>query len=293
MLYRMFPLVKIWSPTLAVRASLLAHSAAFGWLLAEPRSWPEIVGLLGANHALLACGMRPKSAMLGANLIRLPSHQAGFPGAVALTFDDGPDPEITPRLLDLLDVYDAKASFFVIGHRASQHPDIMRDIAARGHSVENHTYWHPLSFGCWTPGAMLREIRLAQEVIIDTSGQAPMFFRAPAGIRNPLLDPVLAMTGLRLCTWTRRGYDTILSDPNCIYKRLTRGLSDGDILALHDRRTRSGSAVLPVTRLLLERLRQENFTSVSLRMTRDETCDAEAAQATATAYLQQAACASR
>jgi peptidoglycan/xylan/chitin deacetylase (PgdA/CDA1 family) len=272
--------LRAWSPTPVIRASLLAHAAALGASIVEPRLWLEILGLVGANHALLACGMRPRSAMLGANLTSLPRQQAGDSRSVAVTFDDGPDPEVTPRLLDLLDAHGAKASFFVIGRRALQHPHIVRDIVARGHSIENHTYSHPHSFGCWTPGAMMREILQAQDAIANACGQSPAFFRAPAGIRNPLLDPVLAMTGLQLVTWTRRGYDTISPNPNRVYDRLTRGLKAGDILLLHDRSTRRGSPALTVTPLLLERLRRESLTSVSLRMTRqDGFRGAEAARA--------------
>lgn len=257
--------LRTWSPTPVVRASLLAHGMAFGALLADPGSWPGVTGLVGINHAVLACGMRPRSAMLGPNLTRLPIRHAGVSGAVAITFDDGPDPEITPRILDLLDRQGAEASFFVIGRRAMRYPQIVRDIVARGHSVENHTFSHPLSFGFWTPGAMLREIRQAQEAIADVCGQVPVFFRAPAGIRNPLLDPILAIAGLRLVTWSRRGYDTTASHPDRVYDRLTHGLGEGDILLLHDRRTRHGSTALAVMPRLLGQLRRRDLTSVSLR----------------------------
>lgn len=253
-----------WSPAPAIKASMWLHAAALGILAAEPADWPGVAGLVAANHALLACGMRPRSAMLGRNLSRV---VPGGPGgdAVVLTFDDGPDPEVTPRVLDLLDRHGAKASFFVLGQRAARHASILRDVVARGHSVENHTHDHPLSFAGWSPGAMLREIRRAQEAIAEACGQAPQYFRPPAGLRSPLLDPVLAMAGLSLVSWTRRGYDTVASRPGQVYRRLTRKLGAGDILLLHDRATHGGCMALRVLPRLLARLAAEGLSAVSLR----------------------------
>ena len=170
-----------WSPSPAVQASIWLHAAALGVVATEPAGWPGVTGLIAANHAVLACGMRPRSAMLGSNLTRVAPPAPGASDAVVLTFDDGPDPVVTPRVLDLLDRHGAKASFFVLGRLAAQHPEILRDIVARGHSVENHTHRHPLSFAGWLPGAMLREIRRAQEAIADACGQAPQYFRRRPG----------------------------------------------------------------------------------------------------------------
>ena len=238
--------------------------------------------------------MRPTSSMLGKNISRVPADPAGTTKAIVLTFDDGPDPEVTPRLLDLLDRHDAKASFFVLGRLAAQHPHILRDIVRRGHSVENHTHDHPLSFAAWTPGAMLREIRQAQAAIVDACGQAPLFFRAPAGLRSPLLDPVLALTGLRLVSWTRRGYDTTSSCPDRVYRRLTRRLGAGDILMLHDRLTRGDCMALHVLPRLLARLQSDTINAVSLRLPPGGALrDAATALATAPACRSPAAHASR
>jgi peptidoglycan-N-acetylglucosamine deacetylase len=253
-----------WSPSPAVQASIWLHAAALGIVATEPAGWPGVTGLIAANHAVLACGMRPRSAMLGRNLTRVAPPAPGAGDSVVLTFDDGPDPVVTPRVLDLLDRHGAKASFFVLGRLAARYPEILRDIVARGHSVENHTHRHPLSFAGWLPGAMLREIRQAQEAIADACGQAPHYFRAPAGLRSPLLDPVLAMAGLRLVSWTRRGYDTVSSSPDRIHRRLTRNLGAGDILLLHDRGTAAGCMALQVLPRLLARLRAANLGALSL-----------------------------
>lgn len=250
-----------WSPSPVVKASLWLHAAALGLVATEQAAWPGIAGLVAANHAVLACGMWPRSAMLGPNLTRL----AAAGDAVVLTFDDGPDPAVTPRVLDLLDRHGAKASFFVLGRLAALHPQLLREMIARGHSVENHTHRHPLGFAAWPPGALLGEIRRAQAAIADACGQAPQYFRAPAGLRSPLLDPVLAIAGLRLVSWTRRGYDTVSSQPDRVYRRLTRNLGAGDILLLHDRGGAAGHMALQVLPRLLARIGAAGLSVASLR----------------------------
>lgn len=250
-----------------VRASLWVHGGAAAALAASPSSWAEAAALLAANHALLACGMHPRSAMIGANLARLPT-AAAEGGGVALTFDDGPDPQVTPRVLDHLDAAGARATFFLIGRRAMRHPALAREIARRGHAIGNHTHRHPLGFAAWPPGAMRREIAAAQRAIAETTGAAPTLFRPPAGLRSPLLDPVLAATGLALVSWTRRGADGVVGWPGYVLRRLTRGLAAGDILLLHDGRPArapdGGPVVLEVLPALLARLAALGLRSVAL-----------------------------
>ncbi len=258
-----------WSPTLSVRASMWLHAAAAGGLLADPSAWQAWIGVVLANHCLLgAVGMWPKSRLLGPNLVRLPEAGGRARGLVVLSFDDGPDPEVTPLVLDLLERHGASASFFCVGKRARAYPDLVRDIARRGHSVENHTERHKLHFACLGLGGVRREIDEAQATLIRITGRAPRFFRAPAGLRSPLLDPVLSRTGLRYTSWTRRGYDTVYRTPAAVLRHLTRGLRAGDIILLHDgayARTRAGRpVVLEVLPDLLDHLRGLGLRAVSL-----------------------------
>lgn len=239
-------LQKKWRPSPLVLASAGLHAAALLALAAAPRRWPWIGGSVLANHVVLTvAGLWPQSPWLGPNVSRLPEGATGR-GEVSLTFDDGPDPEVTPRVLDLLDRWGARATFFCIGRRAAAHPDIAAEITRRGHRVENHTWSHPGTFSCYLPPAQRREILRAQEAIARAAGQVPVWFRAPAGFRNPFLDRELRATGLRLASWTRRGYDTVERDPARVARRLLRGLAAGDILLLHDgsaARDRNGRAV--------------------------------------------------
>src|SRR5260221_464158 len=152
---------------------------------------------------------------------------------LVLTFDDGPDPEVTPAVLGLLEQAGARATFFCVGQRAEAHPQVMAAIRARGHGVGNHSYSHPNSFALRGPRGLSREILRAQEAIERVGGGRPRLFRAPAGIQNPWLAPALASAGLSLVSWTRRGYDTVSRDGARVAARLGRGLQAGGILLLH------------------------------------------------------------
>jgi peptidoglycan/xylan/chitin deacetylase (PgdA/CDA1 family) len=255
-----------WVPTPLVGVSMALHATGAVALALAPQSWPWVLGGLAADHAVMGlAGMLPGCALLGPNLARLPE-AAARRGEVALTFDDGPDPEVTPRVLDLLDAAGARASFFLIGARATRHAPLVREILQRGHSVENHTETHPLLFAMFGRGAQRREILQAQASICEAGG-APRFFRPPAGVRSPLLDPVLAETGLHQVSWTRRGADGLVGDPARVLRRF-RGTVAGDVLLLHDadcRRDASGRpVVLAVLPALLAQLRAAGLSAVSL-----------------------------
>jgi peptidoglycan/xylan/chitin deacetylase (PgdA/CDA1 family) len=213
---------------------VILHVSAVGALAMVPPGWPWIVGGLVLDHAGLALGsILPRSRLLGPNVRRFHDGSAS-PREVALTFDDGPDPSVTPRVLDMLDDAGCSASFFAIGRRAERFGDIVTEIAARGHMVENHTHGHSHTFAFQPPHVLAREIDRMQETVERLTGRPPVFFRAPAGVRNVFLDPVLHRRRLRLVSWTRRGFDTVERRPEAVSRRLTRGLRPGAILLLHD-----------------------------------------------------------
>jgi len=253
---------RCWRPAPLIWLTLLLHAGAVVLLLTQPALWPWIVGVLVCNHLLLTGAVLwPKGQLLGPNLTRLPTFAAQR-NEVALTFDDGPDPEITPQVLDLLDRYQAKASFFCIGEKAVAFPDIVKDIVRRGHSVENHSYHHPHAFSFFGTQRLRHEVRTAQTAITGIAGRAPLFFRAPAGFRSPMLDPVLARAGLHYASWTRRGLDGVKSDPAAVLRRLTADLAAGDVLLLHDGAREP--VVLTVLPALLEQMAAQGLKSVSL-----------------------------
>ncbi len=258
-------LPRAWQPGIAIWLSAGFHVLAVIALIARPQWWPWILLAVFLNHVALGLiGSWPRSRTMGENMLRLPAAAASR-NEIALTFDDGPDPEVTPKVLDILDSYHAKASFFVIGDKAAAHPGLVREIVKRGHSVENHSRGHSKVFGFFAWAALREDIGTAQEIIAGITGRAPVFFRSPMGIRNPFLDPVIARLGLRYITWTRRGFDTVAGNPAVVLDRLTRDLSAGDILLLHDRRSRAQQAmVLAVLPALLDRIAAAGLKPVSL-----------------------------
>jgi peptidoglycan/xylan/chitin deacetylase (PgdA/CDA1 family) len=257
-----------WHPSAFIQASVALHAAAGASVLFAPGRWPLALAAVAADQAMLAtAGLWPRSRLLGPNLTRLPK-AAAERSQVAITIDDGPDPFVTPHVLDLLDHVDVKASFFCIGERVTRHAALARDIVARGHAIENHGQHHLTFFAASGRKRMAAEIAMAQEAIADTVGRAPRFFRPTAGLRNPFLEPILCRFDLRLASWTRRAFDTRCGDAALVHQRLTRGLAGGDILLLHDghaARTPDGlPVILEALPRLLTTLRQEGMHPVTL-----------------------------
>ena len=259
-----------WRPSALLRVSAGVHVGGLAALILAPRAWLLTVGALVADHvALLAAGVWPRSQLLGPTLVRLPP-AARQRGEVALTFDDGPDPVTTPRVLDLLDERGVRATFFCVGRRVETHPDLAAEIARRGHRVENHSHHHRVAFWFLPPAALRDEINRAQAAIAAATGRMPRLFRAPAGIRSPLLAPALARAGLELVAWTRRGFDSVTADARRVLARLVRGLGSGDILVLHEgssARTKAGvPVVLEVLPGLLDAVAAAKLTPVPVEL---------------------------
>jgi len=246
-----------WRPSPLVAASAGLHGVALATLFASPQSWGLVLAALVGNHlAISAAGMFPRCGWLGPNITRLPAARARGE-LVGLTFDDGPDPDVTPAVLDLLKSAGARATFFCVGQRAEAYPDLVAEIRAQGHGVENHSYSHPNSFALRGPNGLRREVLSGQDAIERSGGGRPSYFRAPAGIQNPWLPGVLATSGLSLVSWTRRGFDTVTRDGARVASRLVRGLSAGDILLLHDRSSASDTSGRPVVLEALPRVLDE------------------------------------
>jgi peptidoglycan/xylan/chitin deacetylase (PgdA/CDA1 family) len=263
------PLSRPYRASALVRGSVALHLAAGLGLAVRPHLWPWVLGAVAADHLVLtAAGLWPRASLLGPNWTRLPA-DAVARAEIAITIDDGPDPDVTPALLELLERHEVRASFFCVGERVARHPQLAREIAACGHDIENHSQRHLHSFSLLGPRALGAEIGRAQECIAVTTGTAPRFFRAPAGLRNPFLEPVLARAGLTLVSWTRRGFDTVSRDSARVLARLTRGLHAGDILLLHDGHAARSAAGVPlaleVLPPLIEAVRRAGLTPVPLR----------------------------
>jgi peptidoglycan-N-acetylglucosamine deacetylase len=156
-------------------------------------------------------------------------------GEIWLTIDDGPDPRTTPAILDLLDRFDAKATFFLIGQKALDAPDLVRMILERGHSVGNHSQTHP-QFHFWRlgPRRLRKEVDNFEETMTDLEFPIPSLFRAPTGMKNPFLHPILSARGLLLVGWSARAYDTRANDAAIAAERLLGLVEPGAIVLLHE-----------------------------------------------------------
>jgi peptidoglycan-N-acetylglucosamine deacetylase len=209
-------------------------------LIAAPPTLAAVAAGLVAYGAVY-----PRSQLFGATICRTNS-----PRKLALTFDDGPNPAITPKLLDLLDRFKARATFFVIGKHARECPDLLKETAARGHVIGNHTDAHPNLF--WLkPDQITVELRCCNFSIVAATGAPPRWFRPPFGFRNPWVVPMARELNQRLVMWTLIPGDWRATSSEWLIPRMApiaehaqhnlnaagaaNGVAaTGDILCLHD-----------------------------------------------------------
>lgn len=152
---------------------------------------------------------------------------------VILTFDDGPDPTHTNRVLDILQQYNIKALFFLIGDKAQAHPEIVRRMIAEGHHIGNHTQTHPIFFALYSRKKIGREIDEAANVIESFIHQKVRLFRPPIGYMNPSIASSLKKRNLRVIGWNVRSYDSFKNKEQLL-TRLIRLTKKQSIVLMHD-----------------------------------------------------------
>ncbi len=154
---------------------------------------------------------------------------------VALTFDDGPDPESTLAILKMLDEAGAKATFFVIGRKVDAHPEVVREIADRGHAIGVHGYTHERLFSFRPPGRVRKELERVVDGVQEITGVRPWLFRAPIGHITPSIAKVIRQMELQAVGWSARGLDGWpTTKPEETARRVIRSLKDGAIILMHD-----------------------------------------------------------
>ncbi len=152
---------------------------------------------------------------------------------IALTFDDGPHPEITLKLLETLEKHNLPAAFFCVGKNVNLHQAVMKKIVENGHLVANHSYGHHRWFDLFASKKMTAEITAANKEIERVSGRKPLLFRPPYGVTNPMLAKALQQTGMISVGWSLRSFDTI-HDKEKVLRKLKKKTKPGDIVLFHD-----------------------------------------------------------
>lgn len=155
-------------------------------------------------------------------------------GAIAITFDDGPLPEKTGKILRILKEHQAQSAFFCIGRRVMENPELVRQIHAEGHILGNHTFSHAGTFDLQSAQAMSDELKAADKAMQRIVELSPRFFRPPYGITNPNLANAILKGGYVTVGWSVRSFDTIIKDKTKLFKRVTKKLRAGDIVLFHD-----------------------------------------------------------
>ncbi len=201
-------------------------------LAVEPPPLPVALGAFGGYLAMIVLGVTFSRFSMFADVVTSGPDDAR---GVALTFDDGPDPRSTPRILDELDRAGAKATFFVIGKKADAHPELVRAIAERGHALGVHSYEHERLFSLRSPGHVRRDLERALGAIERAAGKRPRLFRAPIGHISPTMARVVRELDLLVVGWSVRAIDGWSgAQAERIEERVSRGLCDGAIVLLHD-----------------------------------------------------------
>ena len=178
---------------------------------------------------------------------------------IAITFDDGPNAEITPKVLDLLDLHNAKATFFITGKNIINNEDIIKRIDENSHLIGNHTWSHDRWFDLFTTSKMKADIETTTELIYKILNKKVKLFRPPYGITNPTLKKVVKDLNFHTIGWSIRSYDTINSTERTL-ERIKKKLSTGDIILFHDNRNH----IIDILKSFLEYVKKEGYEIVRL-----------------------------
>lgn len=216
---------------MTIKLSALALAIASLVFAPSPATWIGALLAIGAGLAALALIVFDVNSSFWAPTMWRASRPTN---AVALTFDDGPDPEFTPRVLAILAEKRVAAAFFVVGRRGEEHPELLAQIARGGHVVAGHSYRHDLGFHFRLRNGMRRDLAACNAAIARAIGREPRLFRAPQGFKNPALGDVLHEMGMTAIGWQVRGFDAVERDADVIFRRIVKGARPGGVILMHD-----------------------------------------------------------
>ena len=223
-------------------------SFSFLWLILIVVIWFSLTalgsGIIGWNYHIKALNSNPSITK----------------NQVAITFDDGPNPEFTPKVLELLNKYQAKATFFCIGQQIEHHPELFKNIINEGHSVGNHTYSHHNMFGFFSTKKVISELKLTNKIVLEKTGLKLNLYRPAFGVTNPRIKKALKTTNLRAMGWNKRSLDTTNLSNETVLKRVIKDIKKGDVILLHD----SSDKTIWVLEQLLLILQKQNLQAVTV-----------------------------
>ncbi|MBQ2842640.1 MAG: polysaccharide deacetylase family protein [Alistipes sp.] len=219
-------------------------------------AWVIVILLLGVLAALVWASADIGSGVYLKALCRAESADK----VVALTFDDGPDADSTPRVLDLLKRHGVRATFFVVGEQARQNPELIHRMVAEGHTVAGHSYYHLPQSTLWSSQRYTEELFRCNDVVARLTGLRMRLYRPPFGVTNPPIARAVKNLGLIPVGWSVRSLDTITKNRDRVVDRVMRGLRGGDVILLHDRLENSEELL----EKLLTALRTQHYTTATV-----------------------------
>jgi peptidoglycan/xylan/chitin deacetylase (PgdA/CDA1 family) len=208
---------------------LLALLFGYDWTHAVSGWWYALLLIIYLN--IQAYG----ASVLSAQFF-LPVKSQGDQGTnkIAITFDDGPIPVMTDKILEVLATYHAPAAFFCIGNRVNDHPAIAKRIHEAGHLIGNHSYWHGAMFDLQSPERIAKELVDTDLAIQKVINKKPKFFRPPFGVTNPMVAKAVKKGGYETIGWSIRSFDTMTKNGSVLLDRVTKSLKGGDVILFHD-----------------------------------------------------------
>ena len=199
--------------------------------LSNPLKYCLIITVLFALLAVLAIGASWINSQLYVRSICKGDPEKNM---IAITFDDGPDTTNTPEILNILQKYDCKASFFVIGKKAESNEALVLSTFKAGHTIGNHSYNHSNLFPFYSAKTISEEIVKTNDILGKITATKMKYFRPPFGVTNPRIYRGLQGTDLKVIGWNIRSLDTSIRNPDSVVHRISKRLNAGDIILLHD-----------------------------------------------------------
>ncbi len=179
---------------------------------------------------------------------------------IAITFDDGPNKEFTPKVLELLKKYHVKGTFFLIGKQVEENSEIVKEMIQQGHIIGNHTYSHSNNFGFFKTEKVISELKQTNAIVEKLVGLKMNLFRPAFGVTNPRISKAVKSLNLTPIGWNIRSLDTTKISQEKIFNKITQNIKKGDVLLLHD----TNKKTVEVLEQLLIFLEKRNLKSVTI-----------------------------